>query len=154
MQQLNNQNMGVIIYPYKGINFYTKDIFYGMTQEEVKNILGEDAPKIEIDNIMEETREYRSGMIFTYINNELIDITFTVNVDLWIDNIEVFNDKNFLSTISNFDTPTSEGKNGYINFYGLGISIGGFGKRKIPEKKLVTAFSKSRIKFYEFLLKI
>ncbi|MDR2904519.1 MAG: hypothetical protein LBU73_00985, partial [Helicobacteraceae bacterium] len=87
-------------------------------------------------------------------NKELVDITFTLNVDLWINNIEVFNNDNFLNEISKFDNPTPEGKNGYINFYGLGISIGGFGKKKIPEKKLVSAFSENQIKFYEFFLKV
>jgi Ca2+-binding EF-hand superfamily protein len=146
--------MSVILNSYKGINFYNKDILFGMTQKDVKKILEEDAPKIEIDNIMEEVREYRSGMILIYKNKELIDITFTLNVNLWINNIEVFNNENFLDEISKFDNPTPEGKNGYINFYDLGISIGGFGKRKIPEKKLVSAFSKNRIKFYEFFLKM
>jgi hypothetical protein len=146
--------MSVILNPYKGIDFYGKEILFGMSQKDVRKITGEKSPKIEIDNIMEEIRELRSGMIFTYIDKKLIDITFTSNVDLIIHTIEVFKCNNLIEELSKFDSPTTEGKNGYINFYNLGISIGGFGKRKIPEKKLVSAFAKERIKFYEFFLKV
>ncbi|MDR2905494.1 MAG: hypothetical protein LBU73_06045, partial [Helicobacteraceae bacterium] len=41
-------NRGVILNPYKGINFYNNDILFGMTQKDVKKILKENAPKIEI----------------------------------------------------------------------------------------------------------
>jgi hypothetical protein len=148
------ENMGVIIKPYVGIDFYGKNINFNMSQKEIRKIIGENAPKIEIDNIMEEIREYRSGMIFTYKNKKLLDITFTINVELNIFDIEIFKEENLLEKIKEHDSPTVEGKNGYMNFYKLGICIGGFGKRKIPEKKLVTAFCEERIKFYEFFIKM
>ena len=146
--------MSVILNPYKGINFYNNDILFGMTQKDVKKILKENAPKIEIDHIMEEIREYRLGMIFTFIEKKLSDITFSLHVDLHFEGINIFENEHVISELSKYDTPTSESKGGYINFYKLGISLGGFGKRKIPEKKLATAFSRERIKFYESLLKV
>lgn len=146
--------MSVIIRPYKGILFYGIEINFGMSRKDVNNAIGEEAPKIEIDNIMKEVRELRSGMTFIYIDGKLVDIAFTTSVDLYINEIEVFNTVNLLETLSNIDTPTLESGNGYTNFYKLGVSIGGFGIRKIPEKKLVVAFCKSRISFYKFFLKV
>ncbi|WP_431427163.1 hypothetical protein ACRASQ_14340 [Bacteroides hominis] len=146
--------MSIILKPYKGILFYGIEINFGISQKDVNNLLGEKAPKIEIDNIMKEVREQRSGMIFCYINKKLSDITFSMNANLYINDIEVFNTNDLLENLSKIDDPTPEAKNGYVNFYKLGISIGGFGKRKIPEKRIVTAFCKSRVEFYNFFLKV
>jgi hypothetical protein len=160
--------MGVIIEPYVGISFYGKTINFNMSQKDIIKIFGEKAPKINIDNIMGVIEEYRAGMILTYKNKKLADITFTSNVDLYINGIELFkgieqesntkdkviNKVEVLKKLEAHDIPTDEGKNGYMNFYKLGICIGGFGKRKIPEKILVTAFSEERIKFYEFFIKM
>ena len=144
--------MAVILEPYIGINFYGKIINFNMSQKEVRKITGENAPKVEIDNIMEEIREYRSGIIFIYINKKLVDIIFSLHVELFINGIEVFKSSNLIEELKQYDEQAEE-TNTYSNFYKLGISVGGFGKRKIPEKKLVTAFCKDRIKFYEMYLK-
>jgi hypothetical protein len=61
--------MAVIIEPYTGINFYGKIINFNISQKEIRKIIGESASKIEIDNVMEEIREFRSGMVFTYITH-------------------------------------------------------------------------------------
>lgn len=146
--------MSIILKAYKGILFYGIEINFGMSQEDVDNHLGEKAPRIEIDNIMKEIREQRHGMIFCYINKKLSDITFSIDTDLYINDIDVFNTNDLLENLSKIDNPTPEAKNGYVNFYKLGVSIGGFGKRKIPEKRIVTAFCKNRVEFYKFFLKV
>ncbi len=130
-----------------------KEINYGITQKEIKKILGE-AGRIEIDNIMDEIREYRLGMIFTFIEKKLKDITFSSHVELYYESVNIFESDNTILELSNYDTPTQESKGGYINFYKIGVSLGGFGKKKIPEKKLVCTFSKDRKNFYEILLKV
>ena len=143
------------IRPYEGITIGSVDVNFGMSQKEVKRILKEEAPRIEIDNIMEEIREMRWGMIFTYTKKQLLmGIRATLNVELYYEDIDIFNTEGVIDKLSLFDSPTPEAQNGYINFYGLGISMGGFGKRKIPEKKLVSIFPKDRVRFYEFFLKM
>ena len=145
----------ITIRPYEGIIIDSVDVNFGMSQKEIKRIFREEAPRIEIDNIMEEIREYRCGMIFTYTKKKLLmDITATLHVELYYKDIDIFNTESVIEKLSLLDTPTPEAKNGYINFYGLGISMGGFGKRKIPEKKIVTIFPKDRIKFYEITLRV
>ena len=52
--------------------------------------------------------------------------------------------------LSEFDRPTADdGK--IMNFYKLGISLGGFGRKRIPEKKLVTVFAENQKK--KFLIR-
>jgi hypothetical protein len=149
----NVNNMKVTIEPYKGILFGDKDLHFGISQKILKKELGE-AAKIEIDNIMNEVREYRSGMVFTFIGKKLNDITVSRHVELYFENIRLFDNENVISELSNYDTPTLESKGGYMNFYKLGISLGGFGKRKIPEKRLVCIFPEERKKFYEIILRM
>jgi hypothetical protein len=144
----------IIIKPYIGIEDDGKIINFSMSQKEIEKILDEKAFKIEIDNIMNETREHRRASIYKYIKRKLIEITFTVNNDLIINGYNVFNETEIIERLKEFDTPTAEGKNGYINFYKLGICLGGFGKRKIPEKKIVRVFCEERIKFQEFFIKM
>ncbi len=145
--------MKTIIMPYKGVMIGEKEVSYGITQKEIKKVLGE-AGRIEIDNIMDEVREYRLGMVFTFIENKLKDIAFSLHVELYYEDINIFESDNAILELSSYDTPTPESKGGYINFYKIGISLGGFGKKKIPEKKLACAFSKDRKSFYEILLKV
>ena len=152
--------MAIIIKPYKGIVDNGKKINFDMTQKEVEKALGYKAAKIEIDNIMEETREIRYACIYRYINKKLVDIQFNLNNNLMIKEIELFNEKDetvnkeeIIKKLKEIDTSSEESKDGYINFYKLGINLGGFGKKKIPEKMLVIAFSKERINFYKRFLK-
>jgi hypothetical protein len=153
--------MAVIIKPYVGIEDDGREINFNMTQKEVEKVLGEKAFKIEIDNIMNETREHRRACIYKYIKRKLVDITFTANNDLIINGIELFkeideltNKEKIVKNLKEIDTTAAEGRNGYMNFYKLGICLGGFGKKKIPEKKLVRVFCKDRIKFQEFFIKM
>jgi hypothetical protein len=49
--------------------------------------------------------------------------------------IDIFNDGEAVSKLSRFDVPTPDnGK--FMNFYKLGICLGGYGHKRIPEKKL------------------
>lgn len=41
-----------------------------------------------------------------------------------------------------------------MNFYKLGIMLGGFGKRKIPEKKLAFLYPQKEKDFFESMYKI
>ena len=38
----------------------------------------------------------------------------------------------------------------YINFRTLGVCVGGFSKKKIPEGKLVIAYAKDKISFFDY----
>lgn len=140
--------MKIEIKPFQGIN----EIKFDMTQEEIKKILG-DAAKIEINNITRQTIEFRNGMQFKIIDHKLKDIIVSKHVELFYNDIDLFNSINTIELLSQFDEPIF-GKNGYVNFYNLGLSLGGFGKKRIPEDKLVIIFAKDRIDFYKIYLEV
>lgn len=138
--------MKIEIKPLVGIN----EIKFGSSQERVIEILGE-AARIEIDNVMRETREQRMGMIFRYIGDELKDVIMSEYVEAYIFDLPIFQTDNLIEKLSKYDEPTEE-IDGYVNFYNIGLSLGGFGNGTIPEGRLATAFSKDRVQFYKYFL--
>lgn len=134
--------------PYTGIG----DFCFGATQVQIKKVGGK-AALIEIDNIMNETRERRLGMIFTYEKKHLIRITVSKHVPVTFNGISIFPDCDPVEILSEHDKAI-EGKNGSLLFRELGLCYGGFTRRKIPEGKLLTAFSKDMLPFYEIYINV
>ena len=129
--------------PYIGIS----DFCFGATQAQIKKVGGE-AALIEIDNIMKETRERRSGMIFGYEKRRLIRISVSKHVPITLNGNLIFPDCNPLEVLSAYDKAI-EGSNATLLFKELGICLGGFTKERIPEGKLLIAFAKEMLPFYE-----
>lgn len=145
--------MIVYIKPKVGILCDEVLVKFGMTRQSVEKAFGVEPAVIEIDNVMGEVRERRFGMIFTFEKNKLLYIEISLNVQLRYKNIDIFNALNTVELLSKYDTPTLNiGK--YMNFYKLGIMLGGFGKRKIPEKKLVFVYPQKKKGFFEDMYKI
>ncbi|OCG00756.1 hypothetical protein [Gilliamella sp. wkB112] len=57
------------INPFTSVN----DFKFGLTQSAIAKKNGKPF-KVEIDNIMEEIREYREGSQLTFIKNKLVDV--------------------------------------------------------------------------------
>lgn len=141
----------IIINPLKGFTFRGKEILFGMSQKEVEIILGKPS-KYEVNNLIGSTIEPREGTIFFYKNNGLtsIDIQLQESVKVYYEGIDILHDKESVMKLSKYDTPTAnDGK--YMNFYELGISLGGYGRKRIDEKKLVSIFSESEKKMFIIL---
>ncbi|WP_157909195.1 CTP synthase [Capnocytophaga stomatis] len=133
------------IKPYKSVgNFH-----FGKTQKEIITQFGE-ASKVEIDNIMQRITEFRNAqeLIYDkkgndYILNQVICLKDTTPM---IENRDIFSLG--LEKLKEIDNDFVEGKQ-YTTFRTLGICLGGFGKKKIPEKRLLIAFSREKLAFYE-----
>lgn len=145
--------MIVNIKPRVGIICDEVLIKYGMTRQSIQEAFGIEPAIVEIDNVMEEIRERRFGMVFTYEKGKLIHIEVSLNVKLMYKEIDIFGLSNSVELLSKYDIPTSNvGK--YMNFYKLGIMLGGFGKRKIPEKKLAYLYPQKEKDFFVDMYKI
>lgn len=145
--------MIVNIKPRVGIICNEVLIRYGMTRQSVHEAFGVEPAIVEIDNVMEEIREHRFGMVFIYEKEKLIHIEVSLNVKLMYKDIDIFGLYNSVELLSKYDIPTSNvGK--YMNFYKLGIMLGGFGKRKIPEKKLAFLYPQKEKDFFMDMYKI
>lgn len=148
--------MNYTIYPFEGIN----EIKFNMNQKDIKKLIGK-ADNIICDNIMGEIREERKGVVLVYIKSKLIDIHFENRFfhekenNLFLEEINFNYSLDVLRDLRNLkNSNPSKEKNGYINFYGLGICLAGFGKRKIPEGKIVYVYPRTRIESYKRFLEL
>ena len=134
----------IIIIPLEGVKFKDKEISFGMSQRDVENILGKPAG-YEVNNLINLTWEPRDGTTFFYGKNGLqsIDIPLQTTLKVYYEGIDILHDKESVLKLSKYDTPTADdGK--FMNFYKLGVCLGGFGRKKIPEKRLVTVFPENQ----------
>jgi hypothetical protein len=91
------------------------------------------------------TWEPRDGTTFFYGKDGLksIDIPLQKSLKVYYEGIDILHDTETVMKLSEYDIPTADdGK--YMNFYELGICLGGFGRKRIPEKKIVTLFPESQ----------
>lgn len=133
------------IKPYKSVG----DFVLGKTQTEIIAQFGE-ASKVVIDNIMNRITELRNAqeLIYdkegeNYVLNQVICLKDTTPI---IEKIDIF--AAGIDALKEMDNNFIEG-NQYILFRNLGIALGGFGKKKIPEKRLLIAFREEKLEFYE-----
>ena len=134
----------IIIIPLKGVEFTGKEISFGMSQKDVEDILGKPT-RYEVNNLIDLIFEPRDGTTFIYGKEGLqsIDIPLQKSLKVYYEDIDILHEKDAVLKLSEYDTPTAnDGK--FMNFYKLGICLGGFGRKRIPEKKLVTVFPESQ----------
>ena len=152
----------ILIRPFVGITYNGNEIEFGMNQNEIANLCG-NPTKFYVNNSSKKIEEPREGRLLTYEFEDnyftrteklkIIEITIGTGWTIFYEDIDIFNDSDAILKLSEFDLPTpNNGK--YINFYNLGISLGGFGKKKIDENKIIFIFSKDKIEHFEMLFKI
>lgn len=140
----------IIIRPFAGITIGGKEINFEMSQVDVEKVLGKPT-KFEVNNLINHTCEPRSGTIFHYQNSELyscnnnelhfIDIPIDKGVVAIYQDIDILNDKDAIIKLSKYDNEPTPNNGKFMIFYKLGICLGGFENKRIPEKKMVTIFS-------------
>lgn len=125
------------------------DFTFGKTQKEIIEQFGE-ASKVKIDNIMGIITEFRNAqeLIYDKIGNNYVlnQVNCLKDTTPMIENNDIFSIG--LEKLKEIDPDFVEGKH-YTTFKTLGISLGGFGKKKIPEKRLLIAFSREKLDFFE-----
>ncbi|MCD8043307.1 MAG: hypothetical protein LUH10_09610 [Tannerellaceae bacterium] len=151
----------VIIRPLTGITMWGKDVRFGMSQEEVEQVMGRPA-KYTVSNLINNVVEPRDGMQFIYSMAEdkstslsFIEIPVGSGLKVTYEGIDFFGFKKdeVVSQLSVYDTPTpNNGK--YMNFYGLGICLGGYGRKRVEEKKFVRLFPASKQKKMEMMFRV
>ena len=122
-------NVEVIIRPYQGVLFKGKDITFGMSQKDVEEVLGRPA-KYEVNNLIDTTWEPRDGASFFYGKNglESMDFPLQQSMKVYYEGIDILHDKESVLKLSHHDTPTADDGQ-FMNFYKLGICLGGFGRK-------------------------
>lgn len=134
--------MKMLINSYKSVGEFT----FGSSLADVKKQHGEPARLIE-DNIMNNIVEQRNACELVYENNILVYVNcFKDSNPQIINGIDIF--KESIEALKSMDSDFIEGKK-YITFRNLGICVGGMLGKKIPEGKILIAFDKNHLDFFE-----
>ena len=132
-----------VIDPYVCVNGF----FFGKTPSEIKRKCG--IPyKAEIDNIMETLTELRDACSLVYENKRLAYVVLNKHTDPVVSGVSIYED-GAIDKLMKLDPDHSIGKS-YMNFRTLGVCVGGFGKKRIPEGKLVIAYSRDKVSSFDF----
>lgn len=133
------------IKPYLSVN----NFFFGKKQAEIKKLCG--APfSVKIDNIQEIIVESREACELVYEEKKLAYITLNKHVIPVVRGIKIF-EEGALEQLMLMDKDHLIGLQ-YSIFRSLGVCVGGLGKKKIPEGRIVNAFAKEKIEFFEFFV--
>ncbi len=135
--------------PYEGVDAYV----FGNKQAQITKKVGK-APVVEKDDIMEEIREIRGNVTCTYIEKKLADVIIVKGDKLQVDDIDIFVDADALKKLEQTYTVTRNSKGTYVLFAELGLCLGGFTGKKVPEGQIAICFARERLDFYEIYLEM
>ncbi len=137
--------MRYIIDPYVSINGF----FLGGSQSNIKKKNGE--PYVsKKDNIQGIVTEDREGCELVYEEKKLAYVSMNKHVQPVVAGIEIYAD-GAIEALKKLDPDHMVGPQ-YMIFRGLGVCIGGLSSNKIPEGRIVTAFAKHKVEFFEFFV--
>jgi hypothetical protein len=161
----------IIINPLKGIflpigkfNAREREFLFGMTQDEIAKKHGEPS-KYEVNHLIKIVNEPRDGMIFIYEYEtyekrhepHLVTIEMIIGkgVNVFYEGMNLLEGKNeeVIEFLKNYNENPTPDNGKYMMFYKLGIMLGGYGKKRVPEKKLIRVFPKEKQKFYEMMFR-
>jgi len=136
----------VVIKPYTSIGDYT----LGATRIDIIKKYGKSLSSLE-DNIMNSITELREAKELVY--NKIHRSYVLDSVRCLKDTSPIIGDVNIFESgpdgLKAMDCDFIEGSS-YITFRGLGVTLGGFGKKKIPEKRILIAFRRESLGKFEF----
>lgn len=122
---------------------------FGMTRKQVAKALGK-PDEVEDDDVMESINEKRDGVLFEYSYEDkrtLGAVIFPKGKSLVLEGRDLMATPSITEILKKMDRTWNE-KDQYINFPKLGLSMGGFGKRRIPEGRLIIAYGRMKLTFY------
>ncbi|NUP10714.1 MAG: hypothetical protein HOW73_32115 [Polyangiaceae bacterium] len=133
--------------PYQGIGAMR----FGATRQELDEVLGP-PDSIEPDDIVKETRQRRGPLVLRFRGpfgtlkqvNRLRTIDISKGADVTFDGSNLISDPRIVEKLSALDDPIAK-ERAYMLFPKLGLCLGGYGKKKIPEGKLIIAFAKAAL---------
>lgn len=124
------------IHPYSGVG----PITFGMSRRRVAALLGQ--PEAVDRDFLGRVAEVRGGVSVKYDKaNRVNEISFTSDVDVYLGDVHVFASKRLLKQLAATEEPYETV--GFKVFFGIGIALTGFGKKK--EAKTLSVFSKDLV---------
>ena len=134
----------MIVTPFENIG----ELRFGMTPSEVEKILGPSKSAREVASL-KKVDEKREGTRCQYRGGELKAVFFVKPIPLELEGVSLFEDP--VAThkyLMRHDTSFRDA-GAYANFPKFGLCIGGFGKKRIPEGKVVIVYAKRELERYD-----
>lgn len=135
--------MSFDIVPYESVG----PLRFGMTRRQVIARLGACDEEVD-DDIMEEIRLSWPGLVCYFQPKSLVAVLFSTPLNVTLSGLSLFAVPGLLNQLAALD-PAMDDAGQYANCPALGVCLGGFGRRRIPEGKLVQIYAASQAKFYE-----
>lgn len=136
------------IHPYQSVDNFV----FGASESEVAAKNGPPLERVD-DPIMGEVQETRPGLLLIYVDDTLVEVTIDKDQKALLDGIDIFGDTGAAETLK-AKSKFTEGDNGVLVLDDLGLCLRGFGKKKVPEGRTVTAFARDRLEFYGFMTQV
>ena len=95
------------------------------------------------DEPMNQFCERRGSVEVTYEDGRLVQVTLGLGSSLLIDGVDLFADPTALARLCAAHANGKE-QGGFVNFPELGVCLGGFGKRRIPEGRIVIVYAREQ----------
>lgn len=140
--------MEYVIHSHEKVNGFS----FGMTAEQVKNVAG-DPEKEKHDRITERLIYTYGPCELTFQDNQLSWITLLSEAQPTLNGLNLFDKKDF-DKLCDQEMPVVGQEKTYLLFEKSGVLIGGYGKRKIPEGKLVMVFPPHKLAFFRIMLDV
>ncbi len=137
-----------VLQPFVGLTV----VGFGMTQAQVAKLLGKPS-ETKPNNVMGLVTENRDGVEFEYWyedKKKLAAVHFPKGTSLFYEDLDLMNTKDVLEFLKMRDR-TWKDNAGYMCFPKLGLTMAGFGKRRIPEGKLAIAWGHLKADMYRIL---
>jgi hypothetical protein len=161
----------VIILPLKGLllpvgkyNQTERAFHFGMTQDEIAQAHGEPA-KYEVSHLVKMVYEPRRGMTLTYEYESFakrheprlfaIEMTVGKGVGVLYEGMNLLEGKTeeVIEFLKKYDENPTPDNGKFMMFYELGILLGGYGRKRVPEKRLIQIFPKEKQAYYEMMFR-
>ena len=140
----------IVIVPYVSVH----GLKFGQTPLMIEKKLGKPFSST-VDNIMDNLKETREAMEFIYKKDrgayKLESVFCLKDTNPVVGGVTIF--EAGLDGVKRMDSDFVEGPR-YTTFRNLGISLGGFGKKKISEKRVLVAFRKESLGMYEIFAEV
>lgn len=121
------------IEPHVGVG----PIRFGMRKKEVERVLGKPADTYK--DFLDRTVEVRGDVSVKYgSGGKVNEVSFLQDADVWLGDISILKDRDAVKRLDALDKP--EVSVGYRIYFGLGLMLTGFGRKK--EAKTVSVFAK------------
>ena len=140
--------MTTLIKPYESVG----EFVFGESLENIQKKLGK-PEKLFHDEIIKAKIETRGKYELMYEEDKLVAVTCFKDSDVELNGVSPF--KCTIDDIKKMDPDSREGEDGrYVIFRNLGICIGGMLEKRIPEGKLLIAFSRDQLSGYEVFIDV